>query len=560
MGEDVFENQEISMEEVLSSGGKNNFREGEIISGEIIKIDTENVFIDVGLKSEGVIPLLEFNRSDENSEIKVGEKIGVYLKKIEGKSGCPVLSYEKAYSIKKSEELRIVYQNGGIVEGKVIRKVKGGLCINIGRDAFLPQSQISLQFSKDLDRFVGQKLKVKITKFSLEENDIVVSSRFVLEKEREERKKDRLASLREGDVCLGIVKRITEFGSFVDIGGIDGLLHKNDISWGRVGKVGEFLKEGEEIEVKVLSFNPDTQKISLGLKQLTTHPWENIENKYPIGSLVSGRVRNITNFGFFIEIEEGIEGLVHISEISWTEKIRHPSKVVSKGALVKARVLNIDKENKRISLGIKQIGPNPWEKIKEKYSVGMKICGRVTSLASFGAFVKLEEGIEGMIHFKNMSWTKKIKHPKEMLHKNDSVEVTILDINIEEEKISLGLKQTGRNPYLNYKKGNNVKGQIIKSTDFGYFVKIEEGIEGILRFTQIPKEYVNELEEELKVGDEILAKIIGVNYEEGKINLSIKELEKEEMNKHMKSPSFKMNLGDVLGDKLNKLKKNFKED
>ncbi|MCK4532405.1 S1 RNA-binding domain-containing protein [bacterium] len=322
MGEDLFENQEISMEEVLSSEGKSNFQEGEVISGEIIKIDAENVFVDVGLKSEGVIPLMEFNQYNENSEIKVGKKIGVYLKKIEGKSGCPVLSYEKAYGIKKSEELRRAYQNGEAVEGKVIRKVKGGLCINIGRDAFLPQSQISLQFSKDLDCFVGQKFKVKITKFSSEENNIVVSSRLVLEKEREERKRDRITSLKEGEVCWGIVKRITEFGAFVDIGGIDGLLHKNDISWGRVEKVGEFLKEGEEIEVKVISFNPDTQKISLGLKQLTTHPWENIENKYPIGSLVSGRVRNITNFGFFIEIEEGIEGLVHISEISWTEKMK----------------------------------------------------------------------------------------------------------------------------------------------------------------------------------------------------------------------------------------------
>ncbi|MCK5534160.1 30S ribosomal protein S1 [bacterium] len=560
MGEDILENQEISMEEVLSSEPKNSLKEREIIWGEIIKIDSENVFVDVGLKSEGVIPLIEFGQNDENIEIKAGKKIEVYLKKIEGKTGCPVLSYEQACNIKMVEKLKSAYQNGEPVEGKVKGKVKGGLCINIGKDAFLPHSQVSLKFSENLDQFVGQKLKVKITRFSSEENNIVVSSRIILEKEREENKNKRVASLKEGEVCCGVVKRITDFGAFVDIGGVDGLLHKNDISWGRVDKVGEFLKEGEEIKVKIISFNPDTQKISLGLKQLTPHPWENIESKYPIESLVSGRVRNITKFGFFVEIEKGVEGLVHISEISWTKRIKHPSEVVSRGALVKARVLNIDKDNKKISLGIKQIGPNPWERIKEKYSVGMKLSAKVSTLTSFGAFVKLEEGIEGVVHLRNMSWTKKVKHPEEILHKNDLVEVTVLDINVEEEKISLGLKQAGKNPYLNYKKGNKVTGQIIKAFDFGYFVKIEEGIEGILRSSQISNQYMNKSEESLKVGDEIVAKIIGIDYEEGKINLSIKELEKEEMHKHMQLPSFKMNLGDILGDKLNKFKKDFKGD
>lgn len=560
MGEDILENQEISMEEVLSSEPKNSLKEREIIWGEIIKIDSENVFVDVGLKSEGVIPLIEFGQNDENIEIKAGKKIEVYLKKIEGKTGCPVLSYEQACNIKMVEKLKSAYQNGEPVEGKVKGKVKGGLCINIGKDAFLPHSQVSLKFSENLDQFVGQKLKVKITRFSSEENNIVVSSRIILEKEREENKNKRVASLKEGEVCCGVVKRITDFGAFVDIGGVDGLLHKNDISWGRVDKVGEFLKEGEEIKVKIISFNPDTQKISLGLKQLTPHPWENIESKYPIESLVSGRVRNITKFGFFVEIEKGVEGLVHISEISWTKRIKHPSEVVSRGALVKARVLNIDKDNKKISLGIKQIGPNPWERIKEKYSEGMKLSAKVSTLTSFGAFVKLEEGIEGVVHLRNMSWTKKVKHPEEILHKNDLVEVTVLDINVEEEKISLGLKQAGKNPYLNYKKGNKVTGQIIKAFDFGYFVKIEEGIEGILRSSQISNQYMNKSEESLKVGDEIVAKIIGIDYEEGKINLSIKELEKEEMHKHMQLPSFKMNLGDILGDKLNKFKKDFKGD
>lgn len=554
---DFLESKEVSMEEVLLSNSKNDFKEHTIIFGEIVKIDSENVLVDVGLKSEGIIPRVEFVKVGKDMEIKVGERIEVYLKKREGKSGCPLLSYEKAQEIKILNSLKKSHQTGEAVEGRVLRKIKGGLCIDIGKEAFLPRSQIGLQLPEDLNWFIGQKLRVKITEFSPKENNIVVSSRLILEKERELKRRKIFASLKEGKIYSGVVRNITEFGAFIDIGGIDGLLHKSDISWGRVKKVEDYISIGEEIETKVLSFNQKTGKISLGLKQLTPHPWENIEEKYPIGSKVSGRVSSIADFGFFVKIEEGVEGLVHISEISWTEKITHPSKIVSKGMLVKSRVLNIDKANKKISLGIKQITPNPWKKIKEKYLVGMKICGKVTNLCPFGAFIRLEEGIEGMIHIKDMSWIKGIKHPKEILKKSDQVEAMILDLNPEEEKITLGLKQASKNPYLNYKKGNNIKGQITRLTDFGVFVKIEEGIEGMIHISQISEQYINKPRDMLKIGDEIFAKIIDVNYEEGRIDLSVKELEKEEMNKYMQSSSLKVSLGDIVGDKLNKLKKGF---
>ncbi len=517
--------------EQLYSQSFQNITEGQVVKGKILQINENEVLVDVGYKSEGIIPIEEFRNMLEAEAIKVGDLIDVYLEKSEDSDGLVVLSKEKADKIKIWDEISRVFENEEVIEGRVIERIKGGLTVDIGVRAFLPGSQIDLRPVRDPEKLIGQNLRMKVIKLNKRRGNIVLSRRVILEEERRKMKEHTLAALKEGALVEGTVKNITEYGAFIDLGGIDGLLHITDMSWGRINHPSEMLRIGDKIEVMVLKFDQENERVSLGLKQKNLDPWESVEEKYPIGKKVSGKIISLTDYGAFVELEEGVEGLVHVSEMTWSRRVKHPSKIVSIGADVEAEVLDVDRTNKRISLGMKQCEQNPWDKVKDSYPINSRVSGKVRNLTNFGAFIELEEGIDGLIHISDMSWTRRINHPSEILKKGDSVETVVLDIDVENERLSLGLKQMSENPWDDVENrffiGNNVKGKVVRLTEFGAFVELEGGIEGLVHISELSADRINKPEDVCQVNDELTMKVIKVDVEERRIGLSVRAFREE---------------------------------
>lgn len=504
-----------------------NFEEGTIIDGRVVAISKEKVVVDIGYKSEGIIPADQFS-SEELQHLKVNDRLQVYIEEREDAEGNLILSKEKADKMKVWEDLEKAYKDEKVVEGRIVSRIKGGMMVDIGVKAFLPGSQIDLHPVRDLDALVGKTFPVKIIKINHRRGNVVVSRRVLLEETRDRKRQTTLATLKEGQLIQGTVKNITEYGAFIDLGGIDGLLHITDMSWGRVGHPSDLFVIGDKVEVMVLKYDRDTGRISLGLKQKTSDPWTNVAAKYPAGSRVRGKVVSLTDYGAFVELEPGVEGLVHVSEMSWTHEVRHPSRLVSVGDQIEAAVLNVDANNRKISLGMKQTAPNPWDMVEAKYPVGTRIEGKVKSLTDFGAFIGLDEGIDGLIHISDMSWTKHIKHPSELFKKGQKVEAVVLRIDKEKERLSLGYKQLTRDPWeeeipRRYRVGDATAGKVTKITDFGVFVELAGGVEGLIHISEAGLEGHGRLEEKFKLEDQVSAKIIKVDTEERKIALSLRE-------------------------------------
>jgi len=507
------------------------FAEGEVVTGRIISVDKDYVLVDIGYKSEGQIRINEFRNEDGDLTVNVGDKVDVMVEWWDDEEERVILSKEKAAKVKVWEDIKKSYDEDRIVEGVIVNRVKGGFSVDIGVQAFLPGSQADLRPIRNLDEMVGKTFKFKILKYNRKRSNIVLSRRVILEEERDSKRYETLATIEDGKVVTGIVKNITEYGVFVDLGGVDGLLHITDISWGRVKHPSELFSVGDKITVKVLSFDIERERVSLGMKQLADDPWLSAIKKYPIGSRVNGKVVSLTDYGAFIELEEGIEGLIHVSEMSWTRKIRHPSKVVSVGEVVETVVLDIKPENRRISLGMKQVVPNPWDIISEKYPVGTTIEGKIKNITDFGLFIGIGEGIDGLVHISDISWTKRIKHPSEIYKKGDVVQAIVLDIEKEHERFSLGIKQLQEDPWKTvaerYEVGKEITGTVTNLTDFGVFVEIEEGIEGLVHVSEISKEKIKTPIGKFSIGDVITAKVMNINSQERRIGLSIKRLEME---------------------------------
>jgi len=501
-----------------------NFREGEIITGKVLGLSKGLVTVDVGFKSEGIISHSEFPEAEK--DLHIGDEIEVFLERVEDNNGIVVLSKEKANKIKIWEKLVTAFEAEEIIEGIVVAKAKGGLTVDIGLKSFLPGSQIDLRPVRNLEKLIGEKFEMKIIKMNKKRGNIVLSRRILLEEERKQARAGTLTKMEEGNQVEGIVKNITDYGVFIDLGGIDGLLHITDMSWGRVNHPSEMFAIGDKVTVMVLKYDKEKERVSLGLKQITPDPWVDVDNKYPVKTRISGKVVSITDYGAFVELEKGIEGLVHVSEMSWSRHVKHPSKMVSIGDMVEAVVLTLDKEKKRISLGMKQIEPNPWDSIEDKYPIGSEVEGLVRNLTDFGAFIELEDGVDGLIHISDLSWNKKIKHPSEVLKKKDKVTAAVLNIDKEACRISLGIKQLESDPWENipdqYPIGKVVTGTIIKVTGFGAFAEFDDGLEGLIHVSQLDSEKVTHPEKVVNVGDEITAKVIKVDTTSKKIGLSIK--------------------------------------
>ena len=505
------------------------FAEGEVVNGRIISVDKDHVLVDIGYKSEGQIRIHEFR--DETGEIRaeVGDTVEVMVEWWDDENEVVVLSKEKAEKVKVWEEIKETYDNEGTISGTITSRVKGGFSVDIGVQAFLPGSQADLRPIRNLDEMVGKTFDFKILKYNRKRSNIVLSRRVILEAEREAKRSATLASIHEGKVVDGVVKNITEYGVFVDLGGVDGLLHITDISWGRVKHPSDLFAIGDEIQVKILNLDLEKERVSLGMKQLTPDPWTIAAEKYPVGSRVTGRVVSLTDYGAFVELEEGIEGLIHVSEMSWTRKIRHPSKVVAVGDEVEAVVLDIKPDARRISLGMKQARPNPWDVISEKYPVGTTIEGRIKNITDFGLFIGIDEGIDGLVHISDLSWTKRIKHPGDLYKKGDLVQAVVLDIDKKSERFSLGIKQLQSDPWETvnerYEVGKEITGTVTNLTDFGVFVELEEGIEGLVHVSEISKDKIKTPVGMFNVGDLITARVMNINSEERRIGLSIKRLD-----------------------------------
>src|SRR5438132_596508 len=510
------------------------FEANKIVKGRVLNIVGDDVVVDVGYKSEGVIKLEEWY--DEGLDKVVppqpGEEIQVLLDSVEDESGAIVLSYRKAKRQKEWEFIIDKHKEGDVVSGAVTRKIKGGLLVNIGVNVFLPASQVDIRRPPDIGDYIGKTIECKILKIDEARRNIVVSRRKLIEDQREEMKKKLLSEIEPGQMRKGVVKNIAEFGAFVDLGGIDGLLHITDMSWGRVSNPNEIVKIDQELEVYIISVDKDKEKIALGLKQKSASPWANVEAKYPISSRHTGEVVNVMSYGAFVKLEPGIEGLVHISEMSWTKRINHPSELVSIGDQIEVQVLNINKDKQEISLGIKQVQPNPWDKVAERYPPGKQIEGVVRNLTNYGAFIEIEEGIDGLLHVSDMSWVRKVGHPSDVLNKGDKVKCVILNVDQERKRVALGLKQMANDPWegdipSRYHPGEVKKGKVTKLTNFGVFVELEQGLEGLLHISELADDKVESPEDVVKVGDEIEVKILRVDAAERKIGLSRKQLHEE---------------------------------
>lgn len=501
---------------------------GGVLTGKIVQINADSVMVDVGWKTEGYIPARELRDEQGNIAVNVGDEIEVLVDRRD-QDGNLVLSRDKAAKIKIWDDVKLACEQNTPVKGTVIERVKGGLSVDIGISAFLPGSQVDIRPVRDLDRYVGQSFQFNVLKYDRKRNNVVLSRRTILEKEREAEKRDTLQNIEEGKIIEGVIKNITDYGLFIDLGGIDGLLHVTDISWGRITRPSDHFSRGEKIRVKILTFDREKERVALGLKQLTPNPWETIKDKYPINSVVEGRVVNLTDYGVFVELEPGVEGLIHVSEMFWTREIKHPSKVLSIDQKIFVMILDINVETKRISLGLKQTTPNPWEKLKQKYPEGSIVKGVIRNITNFGIFVGVEEGIDGLIHMSDISWKQRVKHPSEMFKKGQEIEAMVLNIDIEHEKFSLGLKQIEKNPWeelsSKYPPGSIVSGKVTNITDFGIFVEIEEGIEGLVHISEMSSRRVKSSSELFAVGDSVSAIVKNVDPKSRKIRLSIKDYE-----------------------------------
>ena len=530
--------QALGFQEILDSTIK-DLKEGEIVQGEIIQVTQDHVIVDVGYKSEGRIPIAQFKDREGNVTVKVGDSVRVYLEQWEDDDGEIVLSKDKADQLRVWEEINKVIEKDGVIEGKVNALIKGGLAVDIGVQAFLPGSQVDLHPVRDLSVLIGKIFKFKVLKFNKKRGNIVLSRRALLEKEREKLRKETISTLKEGDIIEGMVKNITDYGIFVDLGGIDGLLHITDISWGRVTNPSELFKVGERIKVKVINFDRENERVSLGYKQIRPDPWTKAEEKYPVGARIKGRIVNITNYGAFIELEEGIEGLIHISEMSWIKKMKHPSQLLSIGDIVEAMVLDLDVQRKRISLSLKQLELNPWVIMEEKYPPGTVIEGKVKNVTDFGIFIGFDEGIDGLVHISDISWTQKIKHPSELYKKGQEVRAVVLSIDKENERFSLGIKQLEKDPWEGitdrFQKGQQVTGTVTNVTSFGVFLELGEGIEGLVHVSELGDIKV----QNVKSGEALSAVVTNIDRKGRKMSLSIKEIkdmaEKEDVAAFMES-------------------------
>jgi len=511
------------MEELLASSTIDNLEEGSIIKGTIIEIRPAEVVVDIGGKSEGIVHASEFV---DMSELQVGSELEVFLEKLEDKEGNPVISYDKAEQKKNWEKIVEDCEEGSIIQGRVRSKVKGGLIVSIGVDSFMPASQIDVQPPKNLDQYVGQTYDFKVIKIDLERKNIVVSRRELIEEQRMEKRRSLLESVKPGDTRRGQVKNITDYGAFVDLDGLDGLLHITDMSWGRIQHPSEMLKQGEEIEVMIIEIDRDRERVSLGLKQLQDNPWDRIEERFPVGSTIKGKVVNLVPYGAFIEIQEGVEGLVHVTELSWTKRISKPGEVLRIGDEVEAVILGIQKEEQKISLGTRQLEENPWEMARHNYPVGARVRGKVRNLTTYGAFVELEEGIDGMVHVSDMSWTRKVNHPSEVVKKGDEVDAIVLDVDADSQRISLGRKQLSTDPWdeieTHFKIGDMVNGKVSKITSYGAFIELDNDIDGLVHISQISEDRVEKIKDVLNEGQEVTARVIKIDKDERRIGLSVK--------------------------------------
>jgi len=512
----------IEMQELIAKSLR-DFREGSIVKGRILELRPREVLVDIGYKSEGAIPTSEF---DDVDDLQVGDEVEVLLVRLENEEGTVILSKEKAAYRQNWEKIAKVFEGGGIIKGKVKAVVKGGLMVNIGVEAFLPGSQIDIVPPKDLQQFVGNTYDFKIVKINDDRKNVVLSRRELIEQERSDKRQRFLDTIKIGDTVVGAVKNLTDFGAFIDLDGMDGLLHITDMTWGRLGHPSELLKVGQEVTVQVLDINKEKERVSLGLKQTQKNPWEETENRFPVGSKVKGKITNLVPYGAFVEIEEGVEGLIHVSELSWTKRITRPSDVLTIGQEVEAVVLGVNKEEQKISLGVRQLEPNPWDEIEHRYAIGKQVKGIVRNMTAYGAFVELEEGIDGMIHVSDMSWTRKINHPSEMLKKGDEMEAVVIDIDKQNQRISLGMKQLDEDPWkaidARYKIGDLVKGKVSKIASFGAFVSLEGEIDGLVHISQISEDRIDKIKDHLKIGQEIEARVIKVDKTERRIGLSVK--------------------------------------
>ncbi len=511
------------MEELLADSKIEQLKEGSVISGTIMEIRPTEVVIDFGGKAEGEIPVIEFI---DPSELEVGSDIEVFLERLEDKHGNPVLSFDKAEQKKNWEKITSTCKEGSIITGRVRSKVKGGLIVSIGVDAFLPASQIDIQPPKNLDQYIGQTFDFKVVKINQERRNIVVSRRELIEEQRIEKKRQMLSSIKSGDTRRGMVKNITDYGAFIDLDGLDGLLHITDMSWGRISHPSEMVKTGEEITVAIIDVDHDRERVSLGLKQLVNNPWEGIEKKFPVNGKITGKVVNLVPYGVFVELEEGVEGLLHVTEFSWTKRAIKPSEHFEIGQEIDAVVLGIQKEEQKISLGVRQLEANPWDMAQHNYPVGGRVRGKVRNLTTYGAFVELEEGIDGMVHVSDMSWTRKVNHPSEVVQKGEEVDATVLDVDPDSQRISLGMKQLTTDPWeeidIHFKQGDIVEGKVSKVTSYGAFVELEHDIDGLVHISQISEERVEKIKDQIEEGQEVSARVIKIDRDERRIGLSIK--------------------------------------
>jgi small subunit ribosomal protein S1 len=537
-----------------------DFKVGEIVDGRVLSVTKDYVVVDIGYKAEGQISISEFKNSEGEIECNVGDVVEVYVDQADNNDDALVeLSKDKARKLRVWDRISVACERDELVKGTVIARVKGGLSVDIGVKAFLPGSQVDIRPIRNLEKFLNEEYDFKVIKFNKRRGNIVLSRRVLLERERASLKTRTLENLEEGTVLTGTVKNITEYGVFVDLGGIDGLLHITDMSWGRVNHPSEMVQVGDEITVKVLKFNTETERVSLGLKQISEDPWIHAEAKYHLGDRASGKIVSLTDYGVFVELEEGVEGLIHISEMSWTRRVKHPSKMVAIGDEVETIVLDIDPKSKRISLGMKQVEPNPWTLLHERYPIGTRILGKIRNITDFGIFIGIEEGIDGLVHISDLSWTQKIKHPSEMFNKGDEVEAVVLNIDVENERFSLGIKQLTPDAWEadipnKYTIGRVVRGKITKIHDFGAFMSLEDGVEGLIHVSEMSTERINNPAEVLAENQEVTAEIISVDREERKIGLSLKHVDSADspdttsyLEKQGKSTA---SLGDMFGEQL----------
>jgi small subunit ribosomal protein S1 len=546
-----------------------DFKVGDVVTGSVVEVQSDYVLVDINYKSEGLIAINEFRIVDGVREVKAGDKVEVLIDRIENENGMIVLSKDKADMLRAWTDISKAAENEEVIEGTVVAKVKGGLSVDIGVKAFLPGSQIDLRPVRNMDVYLGKKFKFKVIKFNKKRGNIVLSRRALLEEERDSLRSQTLDTMAEGSVVTGIVKNITDYGAFIDLGGMDGLLHITDMSWGRVKHPSEMLNVGDEIQVKVLKYDKEKERVSLGMKQLHNDPWETVKASYPAGTKLKGKVVSLAEYGAFIELGEGIEGLIHVSEMSWTKRVKHPSQIVNVGDEVEVVVLEVDTENRRISLGMKQLQQNPWIELKESYAPGTIIEGEVKSVTDFGIFIGIEEGIDGLVHISDFSWTKRVNHPSEMFAKGAKVRAVVLGVDIENERFSLGIKQLESDPWANienkYAIGTQHDVKVTKTADFGAFVELESDIEGLIHISELTTDKINTVEDFIKPGQSVKAEVISIDKDARKIGLSAKLVKlresKADVDDYVKkaTATSKSTFGDLFAEQLKTMKTDGKQ-